>query len=146
MMKYKLFGMFWDGKEIHLSRCPGIKTEAEIGYCEDYKIERNLFDFDVIRRKINFSELLSCEREEDFSNVTARLEWCDTVYLVVDYMPKNIIRIMDKFFFKTLLQAYCFVQSAQKTPLVVMVMDEKKKRRAMPYIEYYLYCEKPVVA
>ena len=138
MGKYKLLGMFWDGRKNSFPRRPKIKTEDEIGYCEDYRVGRNLFDFDVIRRKIKYSELLRCERREDFSDIANRLQWCDSVYLVADYIPQNISPVMEKFYFKTLLSACEFVRSIKKGLSVVMVMSEKTRRRAVPYFEHYL--------
>ncbi len=136
--KYKLIGTIWDRRKITLSRCPEIITEQELGYCEDYQTEYNLFDMRIIRRKINFSTLLRCRKKDELFKIAMRLKECDEVYLAVDYMPQTFNQIIARFYRKTLLQCFCFVKDTKNELRSALVMREPTAKKLLPYLCDYI--------
>lgn len=142
MKKYQLIGTIWDKKKNKLFRSPEIITEKELGYCEDYQTEYNLFDVHNIRRKINFSALLRCEKEHDRLAVVSHLKACNAVYLVVDFLPRNFNCILWRFYVKTLLQCYSFICNIKEDVCVTLVVNRGTASEKLLYMQRYCktYC------
>ena len=109
---YTLLGTFLDGKDSLIVQMPVCQSENEVGYCEDYHRERNLFDVNTVRRSIRFSEILRLKDEAEFSQTMRALLWCNKIFVLVDIVPKAPSSIVTDFFIKRLVQSYLMVKKS----------------------------------
>lgn len=107
---YTLLGTFWDGKDSQLVQMPICKPENAVGYCEDYRMEQNLFDINTIKRSIRFSEILRLKDEVEFNQTMSALLWCNKIFILIDIVPKAPSSIVTDFFIKRLVQSYLMVK------------------------------------
>ncbi|MBQ3087278.1 MAG: hypothetical protein IJC45_08080 [Clostridia bacterium] len=103
---YKLFGVFWDQREIVDSE---IFFYDEADVLQDWKEPFNLFDFHGYKRKVAISTLLSVEKEEDIAAIIDRVKTCDEVIIDLDYCPLVSNRAIVCFYLKRVLQIYSYM-------------------------------------
>ena len=103
---YKLFGVFWDQREIVNSE---IFFYDETDVLQDWKEPFNLFDFHGYKRKVAISTLLSVEKEVDIAAIIDRVKTCDEVIIHLDYCPIVSNRAIVCFYLKRVLQIYSYM-------------------------------------
>lgn len=136
--RYKLLGAFWDGKPSVLAAMPQFFTEDEIGYCEDYVTEFNLFDTPYMQRKIRFSEILEEISYCEFEAIMDKVKGCDKIFLQIDYLPYNLSPIVAKFFVKRLIQVYNVIVELNARAEVSIVAAADISSKIIPYMSEYV--------
>jgi len=97
---YKLLGEFWDGKP---------ECQYEVKFCSaedilDYRYDRELLDIQDYSRKVNLSELLNVERQEQLSRIRTAVRDCDHVYIQNDILLHSENPIITRFLKKRIRQ------------------------------------------
>ena len=141
--RYKLLGAFWDRQPSNLVKLPNFYTEDEMGYCEDYDIEYNLFDTVCMQRKIKFSEILKLINYSDFEAIMNQVVDCNRLFIQIDYLPTNFVPIVARFVTTRLIQVYLLVIKYNKQAEVgIMAMDDVRSK-IIPYMmEHIILNEK----
>ena len=132
---YKLLGSFWDRRDSKVIAMPLLVKDYDLCYCEDYKVEYNLFDIDGGKRKIKFSELLKLKDFTAFEAAMKKIKWCNEIFIHVDYIPKNFKSIIARFVTKRLVQAYKMIIGKNPKAKVRLVLSDEAIDKIMPYLE-----------
>ena len=104
---YKLFGVFWDRKEIIDTKFAVVRKCRSI---LDYRYVRELFDVDGYVRKIKISELLKANFENEVKAIVKQLRYCDKIVGVIDYFPRVNNGVLRKFARKRILQVLNYLR------------------------------------
>ena len=112
MSRYKLLGEFWDGVEYDNN--PKL-TKRNIDNIIYYSSNKSLLDYDLYKRKINLSELLSINSVEKMDEIISKIENCDEVFIEIDYIPKYNNTIIMDFYNKRKNQIYSYIRNRLKS-------------------------------
>lgn len=112
MSRYKLLGEFWDGVEYDNN--PKL-TKRNIDNIIYYSSNKSLLDYDLYKRKINLSELLSINSVEEMDEIISKIENCDEVFIEIDYIPKYNNTIIMDFYNKRKNQIYNYIRNKLKS-------------------------------
>ena len=98
---YKLYGIIWDRKPVHSISI--LFYNGDIGIVPYYFEPVNLFDAELIIRKILLSKLLGIEKVETFNKLINDISSIDELIIEVDIFPsKN--KVLESFYKKRVLQ------------------------------------------
>ena len=98
---YKLYGIIWDRKPVQSISI--LFYDGNVGVVPNYYEPVNLFDTDLIIRKILLSELLGVEKVENFKELIKDISFIDELIIEVDIFPsKN--KVLESFYKKRVLQ------------------------------------------
>ena len=118
---YKLLGLHWDHHPIP-ERFP---VFVENKCIEKYLVDRNLLDYQTYERRVDISEMFTCNKEQ-LLTIASKMKVCDGLYLNVDYAPESRARVVREFFSLRLLQAVAFLERNTKKDVKVIAPNEIK--------------------
>ncbi|MBR4696590.1 MAG: hypothetical protein IKO94_10975, partial [Selenomonadaceae bacterium] len=133
-----LLGVYLDGKNSQIIKPPTCQLETSIVFCEDYRTEFNLFDFDKVQRYIRLSEMLRFKDENEFDDAMRIMSWCDEVFILIDIYPQASSKIVMDFFIKRLIQVYLMVKKSNVQSNVSLLVQDCLYEKLRELLEYYV--------
>lgn len=98
---YTLYGILWDRKPMPNISIPFYN--GDVGTIPNYLEPVDLFDTDLIIRKILLSELLSIENVETFNKLIKDISYIDELIIEVNIYPSEN-KVLEAFYKKRVLQ------------------------------------------
>lgn len=98
---YKLYGIIWDRKPVESISI--LFYDGNVGIVPNYYEPVNLFDTDLIIRKISLSEMLGVEKVENFKKLIKDISFIDELIIEVDIFPSRN-KVLESFYKKRVLQ------------------------------------------